>query len=99
VADFFYEMFHDASIVGNATLLKEMQVFRPLDHGWGLGMPYGLGLFPENYFPGLQSGKFVPEAATYGHGGADWGSGGAPSVHIHKDHSLRVDSVSNPCCS
>lgn len=85
VASYFYDLFHANGSAGfvRPDLLQEMRTFRKITQGWGVGMEYGLGLFPENYFPGFGNGSgidtYLKEAETLGHGGMDYGSGGAPS--------------------
>ena len=76
MASFFHDLFTGALVSPQS--LADMQDLQPLDKGYDPGAPYGMGLFEENYFPVVGSGKLVPETAMLGHGGMDYGSGGSP---------------------
>eukprot|EP00040_Diaphanoeca_grandis_P005570 m.33457 g.33457 ORF g.33457 m.33457 type:complete len:460 (+) comp16824_c0_seq2:144-1523(+) len=89
VASFFYDLFHNKLV--SSGMVSEMLKFQPFTVGWGINSTYGLGLFQENYFPVVDSGKFPNELTMVGHGGMDYGSGGSPlGYNQHFDFGLSV---------
>ena len=67
-----------------------MLKFKPFTTGWARGLPYGIGLMPQGFFP--------PETnmtSIVGHGGQDWGSGSQlAGYHFALDFGITVSQGS-----
>ncbi|KAK3281957.1 hypothetical protein CYMTET_10276 [Cymbomonas tetramitiformis] len=71
-SNFFLHLFgSERVIVKNRTLVEEMSHFLELQTGWGIGLPYGLGL-EHIFYPVYRNTS--TNISIFGHGGIDYGS-------------------------